>query len=109
MGFFISRGSAMSVKAALVSRDAIVAYIGAAAVIIAAYIGYRLGEKQYSLEHDKWIVDLIFKIVPLGSDTKPKSTDVIRVLARSKALRDDAAMICRTFGVGPPDCPPLPQ
>jgi hypothetical protein len=85
---------------------AIAALVGVFAAILGAYFGYKAGEKQYALDHDKWIVDVIFKIAPMQL---PTSVDVIRVLARSQALRDDAAVICRTFAVGPPDCPPLPS
>jgi hypothetical protein len=85
--------------------NVIAALVGAVAALIVGYIGYMVGERQHALDHDKWIADVVFKITPLG---QPNSVNVIRALARSQALRDDAAVICRTFGVGPPDCPPLP-
>jgi hypothetical protein len=87
------------------SRSAtFVALIGALGVVLGAVLGYFISEKQYQLEHKKFIGGLI---ITLGQTNVAKG--LARYLAASGAFGDDAIIICNTFEAGPPHCPPLPK
>jgi hypothetical protein len=80
-------------KETLTGPAAIAAYIGAIVGFVAAISAYRLGEKQYSLEHDKWMVEIIIKL-----STSEDAKGHLQYIVNSGLLNEtDRATLCKAF------------
>ena len=79
------------------------ACIGAVAAVAAAFVGFRLGDKQNELERRKFLSDLIVKVSALGSE---EAKGTAAQLFRSNILdKEEAEMLCRIFRA---NCTPVP-
>jgi hypothetical protein len=81
------------------------ACIGAIAALAAAFVGYRIGERQHDIEHKKLLSGLIVNMSSLPSE---KAKGTASSLYKSSVFnQEDAEMLCRVFDV---KCtPPAPK
>jgi hypothetical protein len=83
----------MKLKETLTGPTAVAAYVGAVAALIAAYLGYRAGERQYAFDHDKWLLQQIVFMA-----AKPENKGYVKYVVDAGFLSErDRDAICNAF------------
>jgi hypothetical protein len=75
--------------------------------VVSAYSAYWAAERQYALEHDKWLADIIQRTAVNPTNV---AQGVVSYLSRAKVLqKDDEELLCWLFkdanGKLPANCP----
>lgn len=88
-------------KETLTGPVAVAAYVGAIVGIVGVILGYWAGERQYTLEHDKWMVDVIIKL-----SATPEAKGHLKYIVDAGLLDErDRGTLCNAFKSDGTSCP----